>query len=110
MAWIACGGGPVSSSGGNRPTLRTPSRPTGTGGYMNSSESRGRASAPPSSRSCGRAFWRAWPAIDRGAIVADDVQQSPAFERSSASTAAAQAYVAPADDGNALFGIALKDV
>jgi hypothetical protein len=55
---------------------------------------------------------RAWPAIARGAIVADDVQQSPAFARFSQSLAAAQAraYVAPAEDGKALFGIALKDV
>ena len=53
---------------------------------------------------------RAWPAIERGAIVADDVQQSPAFARFTASIEAAKAaYVAPAEDGRALFGIALKD-
>jgi hypothetical protein len=53
---------------------------------------------------------RAWPAIDRGAIVADDVQQSRAFARFAQSRAGARAYVAPAEDGKALFGIALKDV
>ena len=53
---------------------------------------------------------RAWPIIDRGAIVVNDIQQSPAFARFAASPAAAQvALVAPANDGNALFGIALKD-
>lgn len=52
---------------------------------------------------------QAWPALRRGAAVADDVHQSPAFASFTRAVCPADAYVAPADDGTALFGIALKD-
>jgi len=51
---------------------------------------------------------QAWPALDRGAIVADDVNQSAAFADFVAAVAPDATYVAPAADAAALFGIALK--
>jgi hypothetical protein len=51
---------------------------------------------------------RAWPALGRGAIIADDVQQSAAFQKFVTTAAVQNAYVVEADDGSALFGIALK--
>jgi predicted O-methyltransferase YrrM len=53
---------------------------------------------------------QAWPAIRRGAIVADDVHQSPAFAKFTASVLTAGSYVATADDASALFGVVLKEV
>lgn len=52
----------------------------------------------------------AWPAVsgDGGAIVADDVQQSAAFERFVAAAGPASWYVAGADDGGSMFGVALR--
>lgn len=51
---------------------------------------------------------QAWPAITRGAIVADDIHQSVACSRSTACVSGADSYAAAADDGGAVFGIALK--
>lgn len=50
----------------------------------------------------------AWPALRRGGLIADDIQQSRAFARFTATVTAADCYVAQADDGSALIGIALK--
>ena len=50
----------------------------------------------------------AWPAIGHGAVVVDDVQQSPAFAKFLASVPVAGSYVARAGDGSTLFGIVLK--
>lgn len=51
---------------------------------------------------------RAWPALGRGAIVADDVQQSAAFEKFVDIVTVETTFVVEADDAVALFGIALK--
>jgi Methyltransferase domain len=51
---------------------------------------------------------RAWPAIPRGAIVADDVQQSDGFAKFTSWAPGSDAFVVRADDDGALFGIALK--
>jgi hypothetical protein len=53
---------------------------------------------------------QAWRAIRRGVIVADDIQQSRAFAAFADGTPAAETIIAAADDGKALFGIALKGV
>lgn len=50
----------------------------------------------------------AWPAITRGAVVADDVQQSPGFARFAAPRPEGTTFVFEADDASAMFGIALK--
>lgn len=50
----------------------------------------------------------AWPTIDNGAAVADDVQQSPGFARFAASLPGEATFVVEADDASAMFGIALK--
>jgi hypothetical protein len=51
---------------------------------------------------------QAWPALRRGAVVADDVDQSSAFETFVGGLPAGSSLVCPADDARALFGIALK--
>ena len=51
---------------------------------------------------------QAWGAIRRGAIVADDIQQSAAFASFSSRTPSATSFVVDADDGSAQFGIVLK--
>jgi predicted O-methyltransferase YrrM len=51
---------------------------------------------------------RAWPALRRGAIVADDVHQSAAFEKFLATAAAESSSIVEADDASALIGIVLK--
>ena len=53
---------------------------------------------------------QAWPAIGRGAIIADDVQQSAGFARFASGLPDGASMVAEADDESALFGIVLKDV
>jgi Methyltransferase domain len=53
---------------------------------------------------------QAWPAMARGAIVADDVEQSCAFSVLTAQLPSEAWYVAAADDARARFGIALKDL
>jgi hypothetical protein len=50
----------------------------------------------------------AWPAIVRGAIVADDIHQSRGFARFAAGVPAGDTLVVAADDGGAQFGVALK--
>ena len=52
---------------------------------------------------------QAWPAISRGVLVADDIHQSAAFARFTASVSAADSYAAAADDAGALFGIVIKE-
>ena len=51
---------------------------------------------------------QAWGAIQEGAAVADDVQQSAGFARFAAQLPAGASVVVEADDASALFGIALK--
>jgi hypothetical protein len=51
---------------------------------------------------------RAWAAMSKGAIVADDVNQSPAFDAFRRARPGAPTVVARADDGKAQFAIALK--
>jgi Methyltransferase domain len=53
---------------------------------------------------------QAWRGISRGAIVADDVDQSRAFSYFTASVPGHASLVADADDASAQFGIALKNV
>jgi len=50
----------------------------------------------------------AWGAITRGAIVADDIQQSPAFASFTSRRPDAESWGGEADDASAQFGIALK--
>jgi hypothetical protein len=50
----------------------------------------------------------AWPKVGRGAMIADDVNQSSAFKAFVSATPEARVAVEAADDGKALFGIALK--
>jgi hypothetical protein len=50
----------------------------------------------------------AWPAIRRGAIVADDVQQSAGFAKFAAGLPPGSTFVVDADDSGAQFGVALK--
>jgi hypothetical protein len=50
----------------------------------------------------------AWDALQSGAIVADDLQRSYAWKAFSEARPEATSYVVRADDGGALFGIALK--
>jgi len=52
----------------------------------------------------------AWSALGRGAIVADDINQSTAFAEMSESVGATAVHVALAGDGAALFGILLRGV
>jgi len=52
----------------------------------------------------------AWRAIVRGAIVADDVNQSGAWAAFAAKLSTGTSYVAEADDASAQFGIAVKDL
>jgi Methyltransferase domain len=51
---------------------------------------------------------QAWPAIGRGAIVADDIHQSRGFARFAARVPAGDTLVVDADDASAQFGVALK--
>ena len=51
---------------------------------------------------------QAWPAIRRGAIVADDIHQSPGFAKFAAGLPLANTLVVEADDASAQFGVALK--
>lgn len=51
---------------------------------------------------------QAWPAITRGAIVADDVQQSAGFQSFASELPQGSSFVAEADDASALFGVAVK--
>jgi Methyltransferase domain len=51
---------------------------------------------------------QAWPALRRGAIVADDVHQSPGFARFAAGLPPETTFVVDADDATAQFGVALK--
>ena len=50
----------------------------------------------------------AWNAMERGAVVADDVQQSAALDLFQRDSPAANVLVGSADDAGALFGLALK--
>jgi hypothetical protein len=50
----------------------------------------------------------AWPAVHRGAVVADDVQQTAAFASFASALPGGSAFIVEADDESALFGIALK--
>ncbi len=50
----------------------------------------------------------AWPALRRGAIVADDIDRNAAFGEFTHSHPDAPAFVAQADDRGAAFGIVLK--
>ncbi|MBV8989553.1 MAG: class I SAM-dependent methyltransferase [Solirubrobacterales bacterium] len=52
----------------------------------------------------------AWDAMERGAIVADDIDQSAAFAEFACQLPPGSTFVVEADDGSALFGIALKGV
>lgn len=51
---------------------------------------------------------QAWGAMASGAVVADDVQQSPGFARFRAPLAGGSTLVVESDDGGAMFGIAVK--
>jgi Methyltransferase domain len=51
---------------------------------------------------------RAWASIEHGAVVADDIQQTPAFHTFSRRRPAAACFAAEADDRRALIGVALK--
>jgi hypothetical protein len=51
---------------------------------------------------------RAWDAIRRGAVVADDIQQSAAFAMLTHRLPSGATFVVPADDAKGLVGIALK--
>ena len=51
---------------------------------------------------------RAWSAMRRGAIVADDIERNEAFGQFTRSRPDVPAFVAAADDSGALFGILLK--
>jgi Methyltransferase domain len=51
---------------------------------------------------------QAWPAIRRGAVVADDVHQSRGFARFAATLPPGTTFVVDADDATAQFGVALK--
>jgi predicted O-methyltransferase YrrM len=51
----------------------------------------------------------AWAALRAGgALVADDVQQSSAFDSFSGAMTNGRSFVCQADDGRALFGVAVK--
>jgi hypothetical protein len=50
----------------------------------------------------------AWPRLARGAVVVDDVERNDAFSAFTRLHPDALAFTAPADDGHALFGVALK--
>ncbi len=52
---------------------------------------------------------QAWPALGSGAVVADDIHQSGAFEQFVTDLPAGTSYFCEADDGRALFGVALKN-
>jgi hypothetical protein len=51
---------------------------------------------------------QAWPAVRRGALVADDVHQSAGFAKFAAGLPFGTTLVVEADDASAQFGIALK--
>ncbi len=51
---------------------------------------------------------RAWSAMRKGAIVADDIERNEAFGQFTRSRPDVPAFVAAADDSGALFGILLK--
>ena len=51
---------------------------------------------------------QAWPAMQRGAIVADDIHQSAGFAKFAAGLPFGTTFVVEADDASAQFGIALK--
>ena len=53
---------------------------------------------------------QAWAALRAGAVVADDIQSNAAFGPFVRSRPDSASLVARADDGNAMFGIALKGV
>jgi hypothetical protein len=52
---------------------------------------------------------QAWTAMERGVIVADDIQQSRAFAAFADTRPPTDTIAAAADDARALFGIALKN-
>jgi Methyltransferase domain len=51
---------------------------------------------------------RAWSAMRRGAIVADDIERNEAFGKFTRSRPDIPSFVAAADDSGALFGVLLK--
>jgi predicted O-methyltransferase YrrM len=51
---------------------------------------------------------RAWSALRRGAVVADDIERNEAFGDFTRARPDIRSFVAAADDSGALFGIALK--
>jgi Methyltransferase domain len=51
---------------------------------------------------------RAWGAMRRGALVADDIERNEGFRHFTRAHPDAPAFVASADDGVAMFGILLK--
>ncbi len=50
----------------------------------------------------------AWGALRKGAVVADDIERNSAFGKFTRTRPDIPSFVAAADDGGALFGIALK--
>jgi hypothetical protein len=53
---------------------------------------------------------QAWRALARGAAVADDIERNAGFERFMRAHPEVPCLIARADDGVALFGIALKGI
>lgn len=51
---------------------------------------------------------QAWGALGRGAAIADDIERNKAFPAFARSRPGIPAFMARADDGEAMFGIALK--
>jgi hypothetical protein len=51
---------------------------------------------------------RAWEAMGKGALVADDIERNEAFGRFTQAHPGVPALVAAADDAGAQFGILLK--
>jgi len=52
---------------------------------------------------------RAWSAMQKGALVADDIERNAAFGEFTRSRPDAPSFVAAADDSGALFGVVLKE-
>jgi hypothetical protein len=61
-------------------------------------------------RNLGFELERAWGALRRGAIVADDIERNEAFAHFTRLRPEVPAFVAAADDSGALFGILLKGI